>query len=66
MKLKRSVVLPLLLLVYLAVMARIGWPDYVAGRISALSYYGAIAGTLTAIVLLHFNLKYREKRRNKK
>lgn len=62
-KLKRSTLLPILLLIYLAVMACIGWPEYAAGRSSALYYWGIIAATLAVIVLLHFNLKRRERLR---
>lgn len=60
---KRSTVIPILLLIYLAVMACIGWPEYAAGRSSALYYWGIIASTLIVIVLLHFNLKRRERLR---
>lgn len=62
-KLKRSTLLPILLLIYLGVMACIGWPEYAAGRSSALYYWGIIASTLIVIVLLHFNLKRRERLR---
>lgn len=60
MKLSRSTVIPVLLLIYLAVMVVLGWPDYVAGRTSAALYFGGTALTIVVIILLHFNLKKRE------
>lgn len=63
---KRSTVIPLVLLVYLGVMACIGWPDYAAGRTSAFFYFGVIALTLVILVLLHFNLKRREQLRRER
>lgn len=63
MKIKRSTLIPVILLAYLAVMASIGYKEYAAGRMSALYYYGVIAVTLAVIVLLHFNLKRRERLR---
>lgn len=62
-KIKRSTLIPLLLTVYLALMASIGHKEYAAGRMSALYYYGVIAATLAVIVLLHFSLKRRERLR---
>lgn len=58
--------MPLLLVCYLGVMAYIGWPEYASGRTSALYYFGIIGVTLLVIVLLHFNLRIREKRRNQR
>lgn len=66
MKAKRSIIIPLVLLVYLAVMATIGWDEYAAGRSSALYYFGTIAVTLIIIVLLHFNLRRRERLRRER
>ncbi|MDE6310584.1 MAG: hypothetical protein K2L96_02050 [Muribaculaceae bacterium] len=66
MKIQRSTLIPLILLVYLAVMACIGWPDYASGRTSALFYFGVIAITLIILVLLHFNLKRRENLRRER
>ena len=66
MKARRSTVIPLILLVYLAVMATIGWDEYAAGRSSALYYFGVIGVTLSVIVLLHFNLKRRERLRRER
>ena len=62
-KIPRSTLIPLVLLVYLAVMATIGYGDYAAGRTSALYYFGIIAITLVILVLLHFSLKRRERMR---
>ena len=64
MKIKRPTLIPAVLLVYLAVMAAIGYPEYAAGRTSALYYFGIIAITLVVLVLLHFSLKRREKYRD--
>lgn len=58
---KRSTVIPLLLLVYLAVMSYIGRGEFFAGNY--LYYFGIIGITLVAIVLLHFTLKRRERNR---
>ncbi|MDE6137027.1 MAG: hypothetical protein K2F97_06090 [Muribaculaceae bacterium] len=66
MKIKRSTLIPAVLLVYLAVMAAIGYSDYAAGRMSALYYFGIIAITLVVLVLLHFSLRRREKFRDNK
>lgn len=63
MKLKRSTVLPLVLAVYLAVMAYIGYPEYASGKTSALYYFGIIGITVVILILLHFNLKKRERLR---
>lgn len=63
---KKSVWLPLVLFVYLVVMASIGWRDYALGKTSALNYFGAIGITLLVLVLLHFNLKKRERLRRER
>ena len=63
MKIKRSTLIPAILLVYLAVMASIGWRQYASGAMSATEYFGIIAITLAVIVLLHFNMKRRERLR---
>ena len=63
MKLKRSTLIPLVLLVYLAVMSTIGWKQYASDAMSATEYFGIIAITLAVIVLLHFNMKRRERLR---
>ncbi len=56
---RRSTVIPLILLVYLAVMSYIGLPELRAGHY--LYYFGIIGATLTVIFLLHLSLKRREK-----
>lgn len=63
---RRSTVIPLLLLVYLAVMAYIGWPEYASGRSTGWYYFGIIGATLLVITLLHFSLKRRETLREKR
>ncbi len=59
-KIKRSTLIPLVLAVYLMVMASIGWGDYASGRTSALYYFGVIAITVVILILLHFSLRRRE------
>lgn len=66
MKLKRSTVIPVILLIYLAVMVVLGWPDYVRGATSPALYFGGTALTVAVIVLLHFNLKKREEYRRRR
>ncbi|MDE5821657.1 MAG: hypothetical protein K2H63_04125 [Paramuribaculum sp.] len=63
---KRSTVIPLILLVYLAVMSYMGRGEFLAGNYRF--YFGIIGATLLIIWLLHINLKMREKKReeNKK
>ncbi|MDE5836480.1 MAG: hypothetical protein K2H50_05700 [Paramuribaculum sp.] len=58
---KRSTVIPLILLVYLAVMSYMGRGEFLAGNY--LFYFGIIGATLLIIWLLHINLKMREKKR---
>lgn len=63
MKLRRSTFIPLILLVYLAVMSYIGFPEYQQGHY--LYYFGVIGVTLAIIWLLHLFLKKREKQRQR-
>lgn len=63
MKIKRSNLIPVILLIYLAIMSCIGWKQYALGQMSALEYFGIIAVTLAVIIMLHFNLKRRERLR---
>lgn len=63
MKIKRSTFLPSILLVYLGVMAFIGWPAYLSGATSALQYFGTVGETLVVIVLLFFSLRRRDRLR---
>lgn len=60
MKLKRSTVIPVILLIYLAVMAYMGWDKVTTGQMSQLEYFGIVGITFVCIVFLHFNLKRRE------
>lgn len=57
MKLRRSTFIPLILLVYLAVMSYIGFPEYRQGHY--FYYFGVIGLTLIIIALLHLFLKKR-------
>lgn len=66
MKLKKSTVLPLVLLIYLAVMSYIGYPAFASGEYSPLYYFGIIGATLLVILLLHFSLKRRERLRRER
>lgn len=63
-RLRKSVVLPLALLVYLAVMSYIGLPELQAGHY--LYYFGIIGVSLLCIVLLHFSLRRRERLRRER
>ncbi len=65
-KIKRSTLIPLVLAVYLMVMASIGWGDYTSGRTSALYYFGVIAITVVILILLHFSLRRRERYREER
>lgn len=66
MKAQRSTIIPLILAIYLAVMASIGYDDYAAGRTSAVFYFGTIAITPIILVLLHVSLKHRERLRRER
>ena len=63
-KLKRHVVIPLLMLVYLAVMAYIARQRLAAGEY--LYYFGVIGISLIIIVLLYFVLKKKERLRRER
>lgn len=65
-RIKRSTLIPLVLAVYLMVMASIGWGDYASGRTSALYYFGVIAITVVILILLHFSLRRRERYREER
>lgn len=60
---KKTTVIPLLLLIYLIVMSCIGFKSYSAGIITPWEYWGLIALTLLCIALLRRNLLRREKAR---
>lgn len=61
---KRSTVIPLVLLAYLAVMSYIGRGEFYAGHYAY--YFGIIGLTLIIIVALHFFLKKRERLRRER
>lgn len=65
-KYKRSTVIPIALLIYLAIMSAIGYKSYRIGAMSAGEYFGIIAATLVVISLLHFFIKKREKIREER
>lgn len=60
----RSTWVPILLLIYLAVMAVIGYPEFQKGNY--LYYFGIIALTLFIIAILRQFLLRQEKKRNGK
>ncbi len=66
MRVKKSILLPVILVIYLAVMAYIGYPAYVSGQTPALQYFGVISLTLLIIVILHFSLRRRERPRSER
>lgn len=57
-KIKRSVYLPLVFLVYLAFMAYVGRGYYYSGQY--LRYFGTIGASIVVIILLRWALKRRE------
>lgn len=62
--LKRSTVVPLAMLVYLAVMAWIGRSRLEDGQY--LYYFGVIGGSLLIIALLHWSLRRKETLRQRR
>lgn len=65
MKISRSTLIPLIL----GISRRDGiyrLSAYADGRTSALYYFGVIATTVVVIILLHFNLKHRERLRRER
>ena len=60
---ERSTLIPILLLIYLAVMAYIGRQELADGYY--LFYFGVIGLTLACIIGLHFTLRHRERNRRK-
>jgi len=63
---KKHILIPSVLLVYLAVMSYIGYPSYASGAFSALYYFGVIGISLAIIVLLYFFIKKREQYRKER
>lgn len=64
MKASRSTVIPLILLIYLAVMSYIGRSIFYRG--DYFYYFGIIGGSLIVIILLHFTLRRREQLRRER
>ncbi len=58
-KIKKSTYLPILLFIYLVVMAIIGLP--ILHRGEYLYYFSVFGISLTVIILLHFTLKRKER-----
>ena len=65
-KIKRSILIAAALTVYLIVMASIGWKQYAAGAMTATYYFGVLAASIAAIVLLYFSLRRRERLRRER
>ncbi len=59
MKLRRSTLIPIMLLIYLAVMSYVGRHEFYSGNY--LFYFGIIGITLIVILLVHLSLKRRER-----
>ena len=66
MKYSRAIVVPALLLVYLAVMAYLGLDGLRSGQTSLAAYVATIVVSLGVIILLHFFLKKRERLRRER
>lgn len=66
MKLRRSILIPAALTIYLIVMASIGWKQYASGAMTATYYFGVLAASIAAIVLLYFSLRRRERLRRER
>ncbi len=66
MKPSRAILIPGILLIYLAAMSIMGWKGYASGHTSAIKYFGVITFTLAIIVLLHFTIKKRERLRRER
>lgn len=64
-KVKKSTLVPLLLLIYLAVMSYIGYSGMKSGAFSPMFYWAVIGGTLLCILGVHLSMRHREKMRDK-
>lgn len=64
MKLRRSTLIPSILLIYLGVMSYIGYPEFQQGHY--LYYFGVIGVTLVIIAILHLFLKKQERQKEQK
>lgn len=62
-KIPRSTLIPILLLIYLAIMSYIGLAGVRSGQMSVIGYIATIAITLGVIYLLHIFLKKRDRLR---
>lgn len=60
MKIRKSVILPVALLIYLGVISYMSYPEYKVHQ-NHLEYFGTIAGTIVIIAVLFFFLRKREK-----
>lgn len=65
-RLPRHITVPLLLLIYLSIMAWLGLDGLRSGATSPMQYFGTIALTLLVLVLLYFFLKKRDRLRRKR
>lgn len=63
---KRHILIPAVLLAYLAVMSIMAYPDYRSGVHSALFYFGVIGTTLAVIILLFFFMRKRDRLRSER
>ena len=66
MKYSRAIIVPALLLVYLAVMAYLGLDGLRSGQTSLAAYVATIVVSLGVTILLHFLLKKRERLRRER
>ena len=57
--LRRSIIIPAILAIYLVVMVVMGWDSFMAGLTSTVLYFGGIVVVALCIILLHFHLKKR-------
>lgn len=64
--LKRHVLVPLVLLVYLAVMAYMGLEGLHSGATPPAQYFGTLVITLGIIILLYFFMKKRDRLRSER
>lgn len=63
---KKHIIIPAILLIYLAVMSYIGYPEYANGNFSPLYYFGVIGISLGIIIILFFFIKKREQMRKER
>ena len=59
---KRSIIIPVMLLIYLCIMAYFGWPHYSENG-DYLEQFGIIGLTLVIIICLYFFLRRRDRYR---